>query len=299
MADYPNYPDPAFPGDWATNEMIAQSQAGLRASIRRLALDGYGTDAVIFNGLTGDTGTNPNTIKVLAGSCRDKNKYPIVVAIDEDNLAVDVTGVWNYVAIKYLETGSDPGDSVKAGVSYNKTITEDYDIDITIVGAHAEAAGWVNLFRVRWIAGAFEFDYDVPLGYRSRSARRDTWSATWGYSGAVPVGPGVDMFHNDTQGARVHPETTVMIRRFQVSLATAGAGAAIDFQLTFNGGIPGWAPFISLAIGVQYGIADLGILEYEISPTDYLGCTVIGNAGLAAGGNAFARISGEPTSGVI
>jgi hypothetical protein len=295
MPDRTNVDDALFPDDNIFNDDYARD---INASIedhRNVILDYFET-AVIFRGLDITNGTNPNTFRVNAGRAAGINGYRIIVPLPVDNIAcVDATGNPNYIAIRHVWAYSGARLPAKAGaVTYNSIRSDDYEINVALV-QQAEAAGWVLLGYTYKSGGTWYYVKTVPT-YRSRPSRINLWDVTLGYAGNIPIGTN-DMYHHGVQGARIHPPGTILIERMSASLIQAPAGAAIDFQMTFLGGVPGWAPAVHIPIGSNYGVHELGMLSTEIDATDWIGCWVIGNAGLVAGGNAYVNISGSVVSG--
>ena len=182
-----------WPDDWYLNADVLRDLNSEEQAIRDVMIDIYGiTDAYIFAGLTVEDGATPDTFKINAGRCRDYLKYHIVIPNDiPGEPSVDVTGAWNYIAVRHIWNYSLPRPPAKGGAAYNAVRSDGYEINVALV-AHAEAAGWVRLARARKIGGVWEYDHLFAAGDpnygRSREAEAGAWVIDFSYLG-VPAAP--------------------------------------------------------------------------------------------------------------
>lgn len=299
MPDRTNVNDALFPDDNIFNDDYTREVNASIEDHRNAVLD-YHDTAVIFTGLTIETGTGLDTVKVLAGRGADIDGYRIIVPLDVDNIAtLDTAGNPNYIAIRHVWAYSGARLPAKAGaVTYSSVRSDDYEINVALAQQN-EAAGWILLGYTFKSLGIWYFVTDIPTN-RSRDARTDVWSETWGYPGPVPAPGTASMYHHGVQAARVHPETTILIQQIQASVIQSPVVATISFTLLLNGAGPPWpAPLgVTIPVGQNYASFDLGANAQEIDRTDYIGVQVTGNAGLTAGGNCFCRVSGTVRSGI-
>jgi|GEM_PF-1926564 len=298
MPDRTNVNDALFPDDNIFNDDYTRDVNASIEDHRNVILDYYDT-AVIFKGLTIEEGTDADSVKVLAGRAADMDGYRVIVPIDVDNIPlIDSAGNPNYIAIRHVWAYSGDRLPAKAGaVTYNSVRSDDYEINIALI-QQTEAAGWILLGYAYKAGSIWYFVTDVPT-YRSRDARTEIWSETWGYPGPVGTIPN-GMYHHGVQDARIHPETTILIRQIQASVIQAPVGDTIDFTFLLNGVLPPWAaPLgVTMPVGVNYASCDLGENAQEIDRTDYIGVQVTGGPLIGGGGNCFCRVSGTVRSGI-
>jgi len=136
----------------------------------------------IGNGLTIADGTGVNTVRVKAGWAIDDIGRKVTLSAVVDNIAdADVTGGWNYVAIRYSNLYSAPRVARGNGVEYNTTISDGYTLDVSAVQQPLGAPNyWIRLGRFKEFAG-FSPDTTQPT-YRTYNIMRksDTLSFWWG-----------------------------------------------------------------------------------------------------------------------
>jgi hypothetical protein len=291
MPDRTNVNDVLFPDDNIFNDDYAREVNASIEDHRNVKLDLFGTIAVIYDGLLITNGTNPNTFMVTAGRGADLDGYRVIVPVNVDNIAnVDAGGNPNYIAIRHIWSYSAARLPAKAGaVTYNSIRSDDYEINVSLV-QQAEIGGWILLGYAYKSMGTWFYVMTVPT-YRSRAISINAWEESFGYPGAVPVAT-VNMYHHGVQGAHVHSPNSIMVYGMQVSAVNAPVGDTINFQMTMNGGIPGPAPNVSLAIGSNYNSVDITPLYFEVTPTDFIGVQITGHPALTGGGNCTAKITG-------
>ena len=200
----------------------------------------------IGNGLTIAGGTDVNTVRVRAGWAIDDIGRKVTLSAVVDNIAdADVTGGWNYVAIRYSNLYSAPRVARGNGVEYNTTISDSYTLDVSAVQQPLGAPNyWIRLGRFMEEVAAFSPDTTQPT-YRTYNIMRksDTLSFWWGNINpatgepravAVPVaaallkssaGCNLDLFRVPYSG---------YIHRIYVQSSIAPV-AAVDFQGLING----------------------------------------------------------------
>ena len=162
MVDRHNASDPTF-AKFSADYLCEDVRRDLNAedqAIRDTVLDFFDGEPFIAEGLLLANGTIVDTVKVLPGRARDYNGRHIVVPIAVDNIAVDNTGLWNYIAIRHTWAYDDPDAAVKTGLAYNRVRSDWYEIVAeTVGGPHAESEGWIRLGRARKVV-VWEYDYE-------------------------------------------------------------------------------------------------------------------------------------------
>ena len=109
MVSRTNVNDAKFLKDWVKAEDYRRDVNAAAEAARDAMLDIFGMPAIILSGLEVGDGAMPDTFLIAAGRARDMKKYHVVVAADEDGVAVvDAGGGYNYVAVTCPAPGDQP-----------------------------------------------------------------------------------------------------------------------------------------------------------------------------------------------
>jgi hypothetical protein len=161
MVERTNVNGAHFLEDWILNEDYRRDVNADELAIRDLSKDVYGGGPIIFEGLTLEPGSNPDTLKIKAGRARDGDHRHVVLPIDVDNFAENVEpDGYNYVAVKHELAYSGFRAAVKTGNGYQAVCADHYQIHVS-TGPHLEGEGWINLGLAVGQGGTWTFAYDT------------------------------------------------------------------------------------------------------------------------------------------
>ncbi|MEE9456757.1 MAG: hypothetical protein V3W11_06375 [bacterium] len=235
MVSRTNVNDAKFLKDWVKADDYRRDVNAAAEAARDVMLDIFGMPAIILSGLEVGDGTMPDTFLITAGRARDMKKYHVVVAADEDGVAVvDAGGGYNYVAIRHIWSYESPDGAHDTGLGYNRLRADDYEISVAD-SLFDEAEGWVNLARAKKTAGVWAYDVQYP--YRSHEATADV--ARWAFTlpdvyDSTSAGTTVSLYHHGLSEDVFPTPFDVRFHRLTVAAELPGAGDVMA-TLTVNG----------------------------------------------------------------
>jgi hypothetical protein len=238
VASRTNVNDRHFSDDLVYNEDYRRDANAAELGVREAVTNICGPGAVIFEGLTVENGTAPDTFKVNPGRARDKDKRHVVLTSGLDDIDPADSTAANYIAIRHKWSASNAANAVKTGRPYNRVRADGYELDISRA-RHDEAAGWVNLARAEWNDEESGFDYHTDYPDRSRAAIRDAVFWTFTYPGTLVHGStDVYMYHHGVNKDVFAIPFDLVIHR--VTFTAVSFGDVITFNLYPPPGLDGF-----------------------------------------------------------
>ena len=164
MVTRTNVNDGAFLGDWIFNDDYKRDVNAAEQAVRVLAVDTYGSAAVIFEGLTVSKHPTSEKFVISKGRARDNQKNPVILT---GNYELDIpagepaANAPVYIAVKYETTKGDVRAAVKTATAYSSTITDSFTVDARFA-AYDEAEGWIKLASAYLQESTWFFSFDAP-----------------------------------------------------------------------------------------------------------------------------------------